>query len=92
MVWAGVHTMTGEGRGVEIQMSMGSTRPPAARAAASRASKSFCQARTRSPVQTMASGRPPGGSSPSAATLACSVPGCYFIQVLIAERSVARIS
>ena len=41
-------------------MSTGLTRPPAARAAASRASKSFCQARTRSPVQTRALGRVAG--------------------------------
>ena len=28
MVWAGVHTMTGDERGTEIQMSTGLTRPP----------------------------------------------------------------
>ena len=38
MVWAGVQTMTGDGRGTETQMSTGLTRPPAARAAASAAS------------------------------------------------------
>jgi len=40
----------------------------------------------------MALGPPPGGSSPSAATLAGSVPRVLFHQVLVADRSVARIS
>ena len=79
MVWAGVQTMTRDGRGAEIQMSTGLTRPPAVRAAACRASKSFCQARTRSPVQTSALGRPPGGSSATEATLAGRAPGCCFM-------------
>ena len=79
MVWAGVQTMTGDGRGTEIQMSTGLTRPPAARAAASRASKSFCHARTRSSVHTSAFGRVPGGSSTSEAALAGSAPGCCFM-------------
>jgi hypothetical protein len=77
VVWAGVQTMTGDGRGVETQMSIGLTRPPAARAAASRASNSRCHARARSPVQTRALGRPPSGSSRTDATLAGSAPGCW---------------
>jgi hypothetical protein len=71
--------MTGDGRGAETQTPTGSTRPPAARVAASRTSKSSCQDRTRSPVQTRPLGRGPGASSASAATLAGSTPGCCLM-------------
>jgi len=76
MVWAGVQTMTGDGRGTEILMPDRIDPAPFPRAAARAAS---CQARTRSSVQTSALGRLPGGSSASAATLAGRTPGCCFM-------------